>query len=331
MKHMSVPEGFEVRLFAAEPEIGKPLCMAWDEPRAALDRRDASTTRTTSSRRAGARPDQDLRRHRRRRPGRQVHGLRRQAQHPHQHRLLPTAESSSTRRPDTLFLQDNDGDGKADESNASSSPAGARAIPTPGRATCAGASTTGSGASSATRGSTARSAARTCVSAGASTGSSPTARSSSSCAARTTTPGASASARRACSSARRPTATRASTCRSRTATTSRSGAGRPASWAASPTRNRFLPITEKVRQVDWSRRLHGRRGPRALHGADLSRGVLEPHRLRRRADRPPGRHVRCSTPRERLPLAQRLEPVRQRRRVDFARSWPRSGPTAMSG
>ncbi len=31
MKHMVVPEGFEVRLFAAEPQIGKPLCMNWDE------------------------------------------------------------------------------------------------------------------------------------------------------------------------------------------------------------------------------------------------------------------------------------------------------------
>jgi uncharacterized protein len=31
MKHMVVPEGFEVRLFAAEPDIRPPLAMAWDE------------------------------------------------------------------------------------------------------------------------------------------------------------------------------------------------------------------------------------------------------------------------------------------------------------
>ncbi len=32
MKHMVVPEGFRVELFASEPDIGgKPICMAWDE------------------------------------------------------------------------------------------------------------------------------------------------------------------------------------------------------------------------------------------------------------------------------------------------------------
>jgi len=31
MKHMIVPEGFEVRLFAADPDIQKPICMNWDE------------------------------------------------------------------------------------------------------------------------------------------------------------------------------------------------------------------------------------------------------------------------------------------------------------
>ncbi len=30
MKHMAVPSGFEVQLFAAEPDISKPICMAWD-------------------------------------------------------------------------------------------------------------------------------------------------------------------------------------------------------------------------------------------------------------------------------------------------------------
>ena len=32
MKHLVVPEGFHVELFAAEPDLkGKPICMAWDE------------------------------------------------------------------------------------------------------------------------------------------------------------------------------------------------------------------------------------------------------------------------------------------------------------
>ena len=30
MKHLVVPKGFEARLFAAEPDIAKPICMAWD-------------------------------------------------------------------------------------------------------------------------------------------------------------------------------------------------------------------------------------------------------------------------------------------------------------
>ena len=31
IKHTVVPEGFEVRLFASDPDITKPICMAWDE------------------------------------------------------------------------------------------------------------------------------------------------------------------------------------------------------------------------------------------------------------------------------------------------------------
>lgn len=31
IKHMATPVGFEVRLFAAEPDIARPICMAWDE------------------------------------------------------------------------------------------------------------------------------------------------------------------------------------------------------------------------------------------------------------------------------------------------------------
>jgi putative membrane-bound dehydrogenase-like protein len=30
LAHMALPRGFEVRLFASEPEIAKPICMAWD-------------------------------------------------------------------------------------------------------------------------------------------------------------------------------------------------------------------------------------------------------------------------------------------------------------
>ena len=96
--------------------------------------------------------------------------------------------------------------------------------------------------------------------------------------------------------------------------------------------NRFFPITDKVRQVDW----HGgfTAGGRAcpLHRARLSPPVLEPDRVRRRADRPPGRRPsRSSRKGSDFAVAQRLEPARQRRRVDARPSSPRSAPTAMSG
>ena len=30
MRHMVLPQGFEPRLFVAEPTIAKPICMTWD-------------------------------------------------------------------------------------------------------------------------------------------------------------------------------------------------------------------------------------------------------------------------------------------------------------
>ena len=41
MKHMAVPRGFEARLFAAEPEIVKPISHGLGPQGPALDRRDA--------------------------------------------------------------------------------------------------------------------------------------------------------------------------------------------------------------------------------------------------------------------------------------------------
>src|SRR5262249_27502190 len=31
MRHLHVPEGFEVQLYAAEPDIARPIAMSWDE------------------------------------------------------------------------------------------------------------------------------------------------------------------------------------------------------------------------------------------------------------------------------------------------------------
>ena len=121
------------------------------------------------------------------------------------------------------------------------------------------------------------------------------------------------------SSARRPTAARASTCRSPTATTSRSAAGRRACCRTSPTSNRFFPITEKVRQVDW----HGGFTAGAGHALYTARTYPEASTgtaPRSSPSRPAtsSRRSRCTRDGSDFALAQRLEPRRQRRRVDLA-------------
>ncbi len=109
---MTVPPGFTVEVVAAEPDIVNPVAMTFDErgriwitesieyPRHALGPRP--------------RPGQGARRHRRRRQGRPVHGLRRWARISPPESPSATAASGSANSPDILFLQDRDGDGKAD-------------------------------------------------------------------------------------------------------------------------------------------------------------------------------------------------------------------------
>ena len=171
-----------------------------------------------------------------------------------------------------------------------------------------------------------------CASARDSSASSPTAPSSSSFARPTTTPGASASARKASSSARRPMATRASTCRSPTAITKRYAAGRRR-WSCTDHR-RLAPLPPDHRQGPAgrsARRLHRGGGPFPLHGPTLSAGILEPHRLRHRADRAPDRDL-CP---EAATGATSARPTRSTwwpaTTNGPRRSWPRSAPTAMSG
>ena len=65
IKHLVVPPGFEPRLFAAEPEIYKPLCMAWDHRGTALDRRERRLSQHQATRRPGPRSDRNLGRHQR--------------------------------------------------------------------------------------------------------------------------------------------------------------------------------------------------------------------------------------------------------------------------
>ncbi|MFO0808435.1 MAG: PVC-type heme-binding CxxCH protein [Gemmataceae bacterium] len=65
-----------------------------------------------------------------------------------------------------------------------------------------------------------------------------------------------------------------------------------------------------------ARRLHGRGRARRLHGPQLPAGVLEPGRVRLRADRAPGQHALARPRRQRPRHPRRLEHPRVRRRVD---------------
>ncbi len=95
--------------------------------------------------------------------------------------------------------------------------------------------------------------------------------------------------------------------------------------------NRFFPITENVRQVDWHGGFTAGAGSALYTARTYPEAILEQDRLRRRADRAPRRDLHAPPRRHGFPLAQRLEPRRQRRRVDLADRWPRSARTGRSG
>ena len=78
MRYTQVPADFDLQLFAAEPDVVKPIYMAWDERGRAWVVEALIIPTVSCRRRAGQSEHQDLRRHRRRRQGRQVHHLRRQ-------------------------------------------------------------------------------------------------------------------------------------------------------------------------------------------------------------------------------------------------------------
>ena len=118
--------------------------MTWDErgrlwvaETHRLPQRDAARGR-------GPRPDQDLRGHRRRRQGRQVHRLRREAEHPDEPVPSPTAASIVAPGPRHAVPEGHRRRRQGRRAARCCSPAGARATPTPARATCATGSTTGS-------------------------------------------------------------------------------------------------------------------------------------------------------------------------------------------
>ena len=234
--------------------------------------------------------------------------------------------------PDTLFLKDTDGDDKADvrkvlftgwgtddtHAGPSNLRYGLRQLALRDRRLL--------------RASTARSAASATSSARGSTGSSPTARSWSSSGARTTTPGASASARRGC-----VFGSTANGCPSvylpipnRYYETVRGWS--PSVLANIADSNRFFPVTEKVRQVDWHGGFTAGAGPRPLHRPDLSRSTTGTGP--RSSPSRPGHLVATfllEPQGQRLRLAQRLEPRSPATTSGPRRSPPRSAPTATSG
>ena len=299
-------------------------------PRPALGRRDGRLPQRDAAEGQGPRPDHDRRGHRRRRQGRQVHRLRRGAEHPDEP-LLRQRRPDRRAGPRHALPQ---GHRRRRQGRRAQGPLhrlGHARHPRRAEQPAVRARQLDLRDRRLLRLRRRRSAASGTTSARGSSGSSRTARSWSSSAARTTTRGASASARRASSSARRPTAARASTCRSRTATTSRSAAGRPAVLAEHRRLEPLLPDHRERPAGRLARRVHRRRRPRALHGADLPEAVLEPDGLRRRADRAPRRHVHAAPGRH--ATSARTTPGTSWPATTSGprRSWPRSARTATSG
>ena len=317
MKHLALPDGFEAQLFAAEPEIGKPIRMTWDHRGRLWVAETIDYPNEMQPKGTGRDRITICRGHRRRRQGRQVHRLRRRPEHPDEP-LLRQRRRDRPRRPPTRCSSRTPTATARPTCARSSSPGSGTATPTPARATCGTGSTTGSTGSSATPASRARSA-------------------------------ASASnfrqgfypvqARRL--EARVPPQHEQQLLGRRH---QRGGAALrldgqrlperlhadpepllrvgPGLIADRPGEHRRLePLLPGHREGPpgrLARRLHRRRRLGALHGPDLPEAVLEPDRVRRRADRAPRRHVHAAPGRHRLPLAQRLEPGRQRRRMDLA-------------
>ena len=97
----TVPEGFEVQLVAAEPDIHKPLNMAFDAG-PALGHRDRRVPVPPPTNDTGPRHRQDPLGLRPRRPGAQDHDLRRRAEHPHRRACRIKTARSSTASPTSV-------------------------------------------------------------------------------------------------------------------------------------------------------------------------------------------------------------------------------------
>jgi len=107
-----VAADLRLELFAGEPDISKPIFMAWDERGRLWIAEARDYPHDVKPDGLGTDSDQDLRRHQRRRPRRQVHRLRRPPQHPtgftfarRRHRRLPSRRAFSSSRTPTVMIR----------------------------------------------------------------------------------------------------------------------------------------------------------------------------------------------------------------------------------
>ena len=143
---MTVPPGFTVELVASEPDIVNPVAMTFDERGPRLGHREPRVPAARAG--PGPRPRQGARGHRRRRQGRQVHGLRRGAEHPLAASPSATAASGSPTRPTSSSSRTPTATARPTR-RRSSSPASAATTPTSCPTRSPGAPTAGSTAGTA--------------------------------------------------------------------------------------------------------------------------------------------------------------------------------------
>ena len=331
MKHLVMPEGFEaeaVRRRAADRQADRDDL---GRARPAVGRRDGRLPQRAAAEGQGPRPDLDLRGHRRRRQGRQGHRLRRQAEHPDEP-LLRRRRRDRRAGPGHALPQGHRRRRQGRRAARCCSPAGARTTRTPGRATCATASTTGSTAIigyAGFDGDGRRRAAQ--LPPGLLPLQARTARSSNSSAHEQQHLGR--RHQRGGAALRLDRQRQPERLHADPEPLLRGGARlvAVACCANIADSQPLLPDHREGPPGRLARRVHRRRRARALHGPHLSAGVLEPHRVRRRADRAPGRHVQLS-PRRHATSARTTPGTSWPATTSGPRrSWPRSARTGTCG
>jgi hypothetical protein len=317
LKHIVTPVGFSIELFAAEPDIVKPVCMAWDERGPAVGRRDAGLPEPVAAGQSRRGLHQDLRRHQRGRASGQVHGVRGEPEHPHVDRLLSRRRDRPERHRNAV-PERHQRDGRADcgrcDQRLEHGGHARRREQFPVRIGQLDLGHAGLQPLAAGRRWPAASQRR---SGWASSASGRTAANWNSSARRTTTPGAGNQRGGADLRQHRQRQSQRLHADSQPVLRTRPRLERRTIGQ----HRRHVPVPADHRPDPASRssrRLHVRRGACAVHRAPVPAPVLEPHGFRLRADRQAGRHVPAETPRSRFPLDQPHESDGQRRRMDRA-------------